>query len=282
MTVQDKQVSDADRPRPGKLAAAMSNRARPKRAGAIAVCVVFGWRALLKIKHVPEQLFDVLITPFVFTVMFTYLFGGALAGSPQAYLQFLLPGIMVQSVIFTTIYTGVTLNTDIQKGVYDRFRSLPIWRPAPLVGAMLGDSVRYTISTIVVLVMGLVMGFRPEGGALGVLLAWLLLLVFAFGWGWVFTTLGLLLRAPSAVMTVSFLVLMPVTFASNVFVDPATMPDWLQVIVSVNPVTHMVDAARALMRGESALGMVGLTLITPAVLTLVFGPVAGVLYQRRA
>ena len=127
--------------------------------------MTFGWRALLKVKHMPEQLFDVIVTPIMFTVMFTYLFGGALAGSPDAYIQFLLPGILVQTVTFTTIYTGFTLNSDISKGIFDRFRSIPIWRPSPIVGAMAGDMVRYTISSLIVIVIGFILGFRPEAGS---------------------------------------------------------------------------------------------------------------------
>ena len=118
---------------------------------------------MLKIKHVPEQLIDVTLTPVLFLLMFTYLFGGAVAGSTDDYLQFILPGVLVQSVLFTSVYSGVALNTDMTKGVVDRFRSLPIWRPAPLVGAVLGDSVRYVIAATVVVVLGLIMGFGAGG-----------------------------------------------------------------------------------------------------------------------
>ncbi|MCP4381322.1 MAG: ABC transporter permease, partial [Hyphomicrobiales bacterium] len=187
----------------------LSTEARPKPPGAIANAFTFGWRALLKVKHQPEQLFDVIVTPIMFTVMFTYLFGGALAGSTDAYLQFLLPGILVQTVTFTTIYTGFTLNTDLSKGVYDRFRSLPIWRAAPIVGAMLGDTIRYTISSLIVVAIGLIMGFRPEAGVAGVVGAILLLNVFGFGFSWIFVVLSLIVRTPSVVMTLSWLILMP-------------------------------------------------------------------------
>ena len=114
----------------------------------------FGWRGMLKVKHVPEQLLDVTITPVMFVLMFTYLFGGAIAGSTGEYLDYILPGILVMSVLFTTVYSGVALNTDLTKGVVDRFRSLPIWRPAPLVGALLGDSVRYLVAGTVIIVLG--------------------------------------------------------------------------------------------------------------------------------
>ena len=126
--------------------AAIASSERPPRPSALANCLTFGWRGMLKIKHVPEQLLDVTVTPVLFLLMFVYLFGGAVAGSTDAYLQFILPGVLVQSVLFTAVYSGVALNTDITKGVVDRFRSLPVWRPAPLVGAVVGDSARYVLA----------------------------------------------------------------------------------------------------------------------------------------
>ncbi|WP_421724616.1 ABC transporter permease [Bauldia sp.] len=259
----------------------LSTDARPRPPGAIANAMTFGWRALLKVKHQPEQMFDVIVTPIMFTVMFTYLFGGALAGSTDAYLQFLLPGILVQTVTFTTIYTGFTLNTDLSKGVYDRFRSLPIWRPAPIVGAMLGDTIRYTLSSLIVVAIGLIMGFRPEAGVAGVVAVIVLLNVFGFGISWVFVVLALVVRTPSVVMTLSWLVLMPVTFASNIYVDPATMPDWLQAVVAVNPVAILTTASREIMDGVVSLYSIGLSLIGPAVITAIFAPLAMMLYGRK-
>ena len=248
---------------------------------ALSASITLGWRALLKIKHVPEQLFDVLVSPIIFTLMFTYLFGGALAGSTQAYIQFLLPGILVQTILFVTIYTGYTLNTDISKGVFDRFRSLPIWRPSPVVGALLGDTVRYTIASVITISLGLVLGFRPDGGFLGVLLGVLLLLVFAFALSWTFIILGLLVRSPNAVMGVSMLVLMPLTFASNVFVDPATMPSGLRAFVEVNPVSHLVTAERSLMAGSPDTTEIVWVLVAAVVLTAVLGPIAMRIYRNK-
>ena len=190
------------------LHSVLSARTRPSRPSALSASLTFGWRALLKIKHVPEQLFDVTAFPIMFTLIFTYLFGGALAGSTNEYLHYLLPGILVQTVVFITIYTGLGLNTDITKGVFDRFRSLPIWRPAALVGALLGDAARYTMASTMVIVLGLVLGFRPDGGVLGMLLSVALLLVFSFGLSWIWTALGLVLRTPNSVMGVSMMVLL--------------------------------------------------------------------------
>ena len=263
------------------ILAALASGTRPPRPSALSTSLTFAWRAMLKIKHVPEQLFDVTAFPVMMTLMFTYLFGGALAGSTQEYLQFLLPGILVQSVIFTTVYTGVTLNTDITKGIFDRFRSLPVWRPSSIVGALLGDTVRYTIGSVVVLALGLVLGFRPAGGVPGVLAAILLLLVFASGLGWIFTTLGLILRTPNSVMGTSMMVLFPLTFISNVFVVPTTMPGWLQAFVNVNPITHLVSAVRDLMAGTVDWTGIGWVLLSAVVLTAVFAPITMRLYRTR-
>lgn len=249
-------------------------------AGALANVLTFAWRALLKIRHTPEQLFDVVATPIMFTVIFTYLFGGALAGSPEAYLQFLLPGILVQSVMFTTIYTGFTLNTDIHKGVFDRFRSMPLWRPAPVVGALVGDTVRYSVSSLLVVIIGVIMGFRPDSGVAGIVGAILLLNLFAFGIGWIFTVIALLVRTPSTVMTLGWLVLMPLTFISNIYVDPQTMPDLLQALVGINPVSFVVTAIRGIMDGTVTLTQIGFALLAPTLITAVCAPIAMRLYGR--
>ena len=203
---------------------AISSTSRPPKPSALSAALTFGWRGMLKVKHVPEQLLDVTITPVMFVLMFTYIFGGAISGSTGEYLDYLLPGILVMSVLFTTVYSGVALNTDLTKGVVDRFRSLPIARSAPLLGSLLGDSVRYLLSGTVIIVLGLILGYRPDAGFTGVIGALCLVVVFAFGLSWVFTTLGLLLRSPSAVMNAGFMGIFPLTFLSNVFVDPATLP----------------------------------------------------------
>ena len=265
-----------------RLHAALSASARPPGPGRLSAAVTFGWRGMLKIKHVPEQLLDVTITPVLFLLMFTYLFGGAVAGSTREYLQYLLPGILVQSVLFTCVYSGVALNTDVTKGVVDRFRSLPIWRPAPLVGAVLGDSVRYALAATVVVVLGLAMGFRPDAGAGGVLAAMLLVVVFAFGLSWVFTTVGLTMRSASAVMNTGFMALFPLIFLSNIFVEPSTLPGSLEAFVEVNPISHLVTATRGLMEGDASAGDIGLVLTEAAALTAVFAPLTVRLYRVKA
>lgn len=262
--------------------AALVSGARPPRASAVSACLSFAWRSILKIKHVPEQLLDVTITPVLFLVMFVYLFGGAVAGSTQEYLQFILPGILVQAVLFTTVYSGMSLNTDMTRGVVDRFRSLPVWSPAPLVGAALGDIVRYLVAGTVTVVLGLILGFDAEGGVLGLLGALVLVAVFAFGLAWGFTTLGLLLRSPNAVMNAGFMGLFPLIFLSNIFVEPATLPSGLEAFVNVNPISHVVDASRGLMYGDVAAGDVLLVLAEAAVLTAVFVPLTTRLYRSRS
>ncbi|MGY1770919.1 ABC transporter permease [Blastococcus sp. SYSU D00813] len=260
---------------------AISSRPRPPRPGPLSTSLAFGWRGMLKVKHVPEQLLDVTVTPVMFLLMFTYLFGGAIAGSTSAYLDYTLPGLLVMSVLFTTVYSGVSLNTDLTKGVVDRFRSLPIWRPAPLLGSLLGDSVRYVIAGTVIIVVGVALGFRPEGGFVGAVAALALVVVFSFGLSWVFSVLGLLLRSPNAVMNAGFMGIFPLTFLSNVFVDPATLPGPLEAFVDVNPISILSTASRSLMAGEPDGGAVLVSLAVAAALAAVFLPITTRLYRSR-
>ncbi len=245
---------------------------RPKRPGALSVSLTFAWRSMLKIKHVPEQLGDVLLIPIIFTVLFTYLFGGAVAGSTGEYLQFLLPGTLVMTVVLLTMYTGVSLNTDIRSGVSDRFRSLPTWRPAPIVGALVGDVVRYLVASALVLGLGALMGYRAGGGPAGIVGSLALILVFAFGLSWIWTLVGLAARTPNSVMVAGLVILFPLTLASNVFVDPATMPGWLQALIRANPITVLVSAVRGLMGGTPDAGDIWRVLAAAGVMAAVFAP----------
>jgi ABC-2 type transport system permease protein len=259
----------------------LSRGPQPRAASALSSTVTLGWRALLKIKHVPFQLFDVTAFPIMMIVLFTFLFGGALAGSPEAFAQDLVPGVLVQAIVFITVYTGVGLATDINKGIFDRFRSLPIWQPSPVFGAILGDMVRYSIAAVMVLVLGVILGFRPGGGILGVLAAVGLVLVFAFSVSWIWMVVGMRVKTPESVMATSFLFLFPLTFVSNIFVvDVSTMPAWLQAVVGANPVTHLVTAARDLVHGRDALANVGWVLLASAVISAIFAPLALRLYRK--
>ncbi len=263
------------------ILAALQSGERPKRPSLISASITQGWRALLKIKHVPEQLFDVTIFPIMMTLMFTYLFGGALAGSTKEYLQFFLPGILVQSIVFITMYTGVGLNVDHEKGVFDRFRSLPIWHPSAIVGPLLGDAVRYSIASAVIVVLGLILGFRPDGGVVGVVGGVVLLLVFAFSLSWIWTLFGLILRTEKSVMGVSMMLLFPLTFASNIFVSPTTMPGWLEAFVKVNPISWLVTSVRGLMHGNADGADIVKTLVASAVLVAIFAPLTMRAYRRK-
>lgn len=256
------------------------DRAPPRPPSAFSNALVFGWRAILKFKHVPEQLFDLVMTPIMFTLLFTFVFGGALAGSTGAYLQFFLPGILVQTVMFNAVYSGMGLSTDLGKGLFDRFRSLPIWSLAPFAGLMVGDILRHLIAGGIILTIGLILGYRAEGGIFGIVAAFGLLIAVGFGMGWIFMVLGLLVRTPTTVMTAGFTFLFPLVFASNIMVQPATMPGWLRAFVEVNPVSLTTSAIRGLMAGNANLSDVLLALSAPATLTLILAPVTLWLYRR--
>jgi ABC-2 type transport system permease protein len=253
---------------------------RPSKAGPVSAVFTFGWRGMLKVKHVPEQLIDVTITPVMFTLLFIYLFGGAIAGSTGEYRDFVLPGVLVIAVLFTTVYSGIAINTDLTKGVIDRFRSLPIWSSAPLLGALLGDMVRYLVAATVIIVLGLILGFRPDNGVPGVLASVGLVVLFSFGVSWIFTSLGLVMRSPNATMNAGFMSIFPLTFLSNVYVDPDTLPSGLEAFVNANPISHLVSACRGLMDGSVEAENLIVVLGTTALLTAVFLPLTTYLYRR--
>lgn len=251
-------------------------------AGLPGASMAFAWRTLMKVRHVPEQIADVILIPVLFTLMFTYLFGGALAGSTSEYLQFLLPGTLVMAVITITIYTGVMLNTDVSTGTFDRFRSLPIPAAAPFIGALIGDLGRYLLASAIVVGLGIVMGYRPEGGIVGMAAALVPVLVFSSSLSWAWLALGLLLRTPGSVQTFSFVIIFPLTFASNTFVDPSTMPELVRTFVDINPVSHLVTLTRDLMAGSAQSIDVVWVAASSFVLVAVFAPITGYLYRRRS
>ena len=238
-------------------------------------------RGLLKIRRTPEQLIDVTVQPILFTVMFTYIFGGAISGDVQSYLPIIIPGILVQTVITTSVVTGVQLREDMDKGVFDRFRSLPIARIAPLSGALLADTVRYAIATTLTFTMGFIMGFRPVSlGA--VVVAGLLVIVCAWALSWIFAFFGVIARSAGSVQGISFLILFPLTFLSNAFVPADTMPSWLQWFVNLNPVSHLVTAVRELVNAGTVGADVWLALLGAAVVVAVFAPLTVRAYMRKA
>ncbi|WP_042163257.1 ABC transporter permease [Paenibacillus gorillae] len=243
--------------------------------------LTMAYRGVLKIRRTPEQLFDVTLQPIIFTLMFTYIFGGAISGDVLSYLPVIIPGILVQTVITTSIVTGVQLREDMDKGVFDRFKSLPIARIAPLAGALLADTIRYTIATVLTFGMGYIMGYRPEGGLGYVALAALLVILCSWSISWIFAFFGVIARTASSVQGISMIVLFPLTFLSNAFVPVDTMPNWLQWFVNINPISHLVSAVRELTNNGTAGWDLGISLIGAAVIVAVFAPITVRAYMRR-
>jgi ABC-2 type transport system permease protein len=244
--------------------------------------LTMAYRGLLKTRRTPEQLFDVTFQPIIFTLMFTYIFGGAISGNVQNYLPVIIPGILVQTVIGTSIVTGVQLREDMEKGVFDRFKSLPIARIAPLAGALLADTIRYTIATVLTFTMGYILGYRPEGGLGYVVLAGLLVIICSWCVSWIFAFFGVIARTASSVQGISMLVLFPLTFLSNAFVPVETMPNWLQWFVKINPISHIVTAVRELTNSGTIGWDLTISLIGATIIVAIFAPITVRAYMRRA
>ncbi|MBZ4488319.1 ABC transporter permease [Microbacterium sp. cx-55] len=244
--------------------------------------LTMAYRGLVKIRRTPEQLVDVTVQPLIFTLMFAYIFGGAIAGDVQDYLPALIPGILVQTVITTSVVTGTQLREDMDKGVFDRFRSLPIARIAPLSGALLADTVRYAIATTLTFVTGYIMGYRPAAGLGAVIASALLVIVCSWAISWIFAFFGVIARTASSVQGISMLVLFPLTFLSNAFVPVDTLPSWLAWFANVNPISHLISAVRDLANG----GVIGvdfwMSLAGAAVIVLIFAPLTVRAYMRKA
>jgi oleandomycin transport system permease protein len=245
--------------------------------------LVLARRSLVKLRRTPEALIDVTLQPAIFLGLFTYIFGGAVAGgSQEAYLQFLLPGLLGQTIAMASVSLGQNLNADIEKGVFDRFRSLPIARSAPLVGAVLADVVRYLILFAVMMTTGVLMGFELTNGVVPALAALALCMGFALCFGWVSVFVGMVARTSGAVQGIMFLIVLPLSFGSNTFVPTDTLPGWLQAFVKVNPISHLVGAVRGLMIGGPVATDLMWTLAWMAGLLAVFCPLALRAYRRRA
>jgi ABC-2 type transport system permease protein len=238
------------------------------------------WRATKKMRRNPEQFFDVLIQPLLFTAMFAYIFGGAISGGVSAYLPIIIPGILAQTTLTACIATGVQLREDMDKGVFDRFRSLPIARIAPLAGPMIADVTRYTVATVLTFATGIAMGYRPGGGVLGVLAA--AVLVIACGWSmaWIFTWVGIKGRSAQAVQAMSMMIMFPLTFMSNAFVPADTLPGWLEAFVKVNPVSHVVTAVRDLANNGQVTAEVGWAVVACLAVIAIFAPLSVRAYRK--
>ena len=244
--------------------------------------LILARRSITKMLRNPEQFIDVTLQPIIMTVLFVFIFGGAVAGNTEQYLPFVLPGIIVQTIMFTAMTIGVNLNTDLKNGVFDRFRSLPISRSAPLVGAVMADVVRYLILFVVTMSVGLLMGFQVGTGWLGVLAALGISMAFALCFAWISVFVGMIARTSGAVQGIMFLLVLPLGFASNTYVPTSTLPSWMQTFVSHNPITYLVSTVRGLMvGGPVAENLIG-TLVWMAGLVVVFVPLALWAYRRRA
>jgi len=239
------------------------------------------WRTLVQVRHNPYELLDFSLQPIMFVLLFTYVFGGAIAGSTGAYLTFALPGIIVMNMLFVTMYVGLGLNTDLTKGVFDRLRSLPIARWAPLTGRITADLGKQAWSIFLLLVVGFILGFRLGTNMAGLLGATLLLLLFALAFSWVSVLVGVLAKDPEKVQVFGYTALFPVTFVSNVFVPAASMPGWLQPIVRANPVSILSDATRGLLVGGPVATPVMQSLLWTVGIAAVFAPLSMVFFKRR-
>ncbi|WP_328708437.1 ABC transporter permease [Microbispora hainanensis] len=239
------------------------------------------WRALKKMRRKPEQFFDVLIQPLLFTAMFAFIFGGAISGSVSNYLPILIPGILAQTALTVCMATGVQLREDMDKGVFDRFKSLPIARIAPLAGPMIADLIRYGIASVLTVVTGLIIGYRPGGGVLGCIGGVALTIIAGWSLAWIFTWLGTMARSAQSVQGISMMIMFPLTFLSNAFVPAKTLPGWLEAFVKVNPVSHVVSAVRDLFNDGAVTAEVGWAVVGCAVVVAVFAPLAVRSYSRK-
>lgn len=239
------------------------------------------WRTVVQVRHNPWELGDFSIQPIMFVLLFTFMFGGAIAGDWQAYLTFMLPGMIVMNMLFVTLYVGQGLNTDLTKGVFDRLRSLPVARWAPLAGRILADQVKQAWSILLVLAVGMILGFRVENGPGGLLGAVALLLLFALAFSWVSVVVGILARDPERVQIYGMTVLFPLTFVSNVFVPVDTLPGWLETVVEINPVSTIADAVRSLLLTGADGASIIQTLIWAVGIVAVFVPLAVAAFKRR-
>ena len=242
--------------------------------------LMMAWRATKKMRRNPEQFFDVLIQPLLFTAMFAYIFGGAVAGSVSDYLPTLIPGILAQTTLTACIATGTQLREDMDKGVFERFKSLPIARVAPLAGPMVADLLRYTIASVLTFATGIAMGYRPGGGVFGVVAALLLTIVTGWSLAWIFTFVGIIGKSAQAVQGISMMIMFPLTFLSNAFVPVTTLPGWLAAFVKVNPVSHLVSAMRDLANHAVISSQAGWTLVAGLVVIAVFAPLSMRSYRR--
>ncbi len=263
------------------LAGVQNLPARPSLAETVSQTMTLAWRAIKKMQRNFEQLFDVTIQPLLFTAMFAGIFGGAISGDVQSYLPIIITGLIGQTVLTACVATGVQIREDMDKGVFDRFKSLPIARIAPLAGPMVADMLRYLIASVLTFATGFAMGYRPGGGVLGVLAAIVLAVIAGWSLAWIFAWFGTIGRSAQGVQGISLMVMFPLTFLSNAFVPTETMPGWLQAFADVNPVSLVISAIRDLANDGQVTGQVGLALLGCALVVAIFAPLAVRSYSRK-
>lgn len=240
------------------------------------------WRQLVQLPRIPEVLIFALIQPVMFVLLFRYVFGGAIATPGESYVNYLMPGIFAQTVAFGAVASGIGLAEDLRRGIIDRFRSLPMARSAVLVGRTVSDLVRNFAVVMVMYIVGLLVGFRPEGSIGAQVLAFLLLLLTSFAFSWIGVVIALSMKTVEAVQSAGFIWLFPLTFASSAFVPTDTMPGWLQAFAENQPFTIVVNAVRALFLDQPVGNYVWLTLAWMVGITAVMIPLATRQYRRRS
>lgn len=247
---------------------------------AVSQSMVLAQRGIIKLGRHPMGLADVILGPAIFLCLFGYIFGGAVSGDTDGYLHYIFPGIVGLMTLFATMGVAASLSQDLAKGIFDRFRSLPLVRIAPLIGAIGSDIVRQVVSLAALIGFGLLLGVRFQTDLVSVLAAGGLALAFALSVSWVWVLLALAIRDTAAVQGLAAVIIFPITFTSNIFVPPETMPEWLQTIVAWNPVGHLVDALRGLMMGGPVAEPVLLTSAWMAAFVLIFAPLSLRAYNR--
>jgi ABC-2 type transport system permease protein len=257
------------------------NNALPENPTALSSTGTFLWRSMLKIKSSPGQMIFDSVVAIVSMLLFTFLFGGAISGSPLEYVQFLLPGMLFMTVLPMTVYAGAALSKDITTGIYDRFRTIGFWQPTPVLGTLIGDVVKYAIAVICVTLAGIAVGFRPEGGFISLLFGVLLTVMYAFSLSWIFAACGVVAKKPDSVAQNSMLFLYTSIFCSNIFTDVATMPSWIQTVIKFNPTTHIVTATRQLMHGVIYSWDILTALLICGGLIIIFAPLTFILYKKK-
>jgi ABC transporter DrrB family efflux protein len=242
--------------------------------------VVIAERNLIRLPRAPELLLAFTVQPIMFVLLFRYVFGGAISTPGFTYVDFLIPGIIVQNIAFGGFVTAIGLNEDVHKGLIDRFRSLPMSRAAVLAGRTLSDVVTNALSCVILVVTGLIIGFTFHASALEIIAGFVLLLFFGYAFSWFFAWVGLLVGSPEAANSVGFIAVFPLTFISSAFVPVATMPSPLKEFAEINPFTIVVDAMRALWIGAPAHNYVWGAFLWSFVILAIFAPLAVARYRR--